>query len=250
VLINGITQTTQALFCYSYGGDLSEYQYILIDFVMFLPSAFFVTKSHASRHLVANPPTSRVFGPRTLSSMFGIVTIMILSLLLTHFVLHQLSWFTPSSQSSTTWYSIPEVTATWFVGSFTYPAAALACSIGGRWRRPFYNNIGLMVTVITSFIVINVLIWLFPAWDPAQTYEFLQLVYLPVEFRGILFGIGVATVVLQLIWEFIFVNKIGDMMGEKYGIGRGPVDDDNIPMVVGVADDSSEEDEHSNTIGH
>uniref|UniRef100_A0A6B2KX42 P-type ATPase A domain-containing protein n=1 Tax=Arcella intermedia TaxID=1963864 RepID=A0A6B2KX42_9EUKA len=246
-ILYGITQTSQAVFCYWYGADLSELLYIIIDFIFFFPCAFFVTKCASSDYLLANPPTASIFGPRTQASLLGIVCIMLLSLFVSHLLLLNQSWYEPTN-SPTTKYEVPEVTTTFLTGGFTYPAAAIACSFGGRWRRSVSENVGLMLASVTGIIILNAFLWLLPYWDPFGIYEKVKLVYLPTDFRAILFLVGLVMAIAILLWEFFIVHKIGDLMGEKYGFGRLPMDDEisspaPTPSTIGVADDSSEDEE-------
>eukprot|EP01125_Pyxidicula_operculata_P022675 TRINITY_DN9495_c0_g1_i1.p1 TRINITY_DN9495_c0_g1~~TRINITY_DN9495_c0_g1_i1.p1 ORF type:complete len:1230 (-),score=257.90 TRINITY_DN9495_c0_g1_i1:74-3253(-) len=209
-IVYGVTQTSQALFSYTYGTDLSEMEYISIDFGMFLPSSFFIVKSEATKRLQSSPPTMRVFGKHTLTAILGCIFFMLVYLQIGLSLLTYEPWYTMSTGELQ--FATAEVTTSWVIGAYSYFGVAIGSSFGSRWRKPFFYNVGLMVVVTWGMLYVNVLTWMFPEGDVGNIFGFLLMVHLPFEWRWKMAVLGWALFFTDLLWFKFVYEKLLDII--------------------------------------
>eukprot|EP01125_Pyxidicula_operculata_P009686 TRINITY_DN3175_c0_g1_i1.p1 TRINITY_DN3175_c0_g1~~TRINITY_DN3175_c0_g1_i1.p1 ORF type:complete len:1143 (+),score=187.69 TRINITY_DN3175_c0_g1_i1:48-3476(+) len=226
-VLYGIIQTTQALIAYTYGADLSQPMYIIIDFLIFAPCAFFIVKSRSSNTLIGDPPTMNVFGLRTLLSMFGSVILIVLSLELGIFSLSFIPGFEYTQREEEAKYTTPETTVVWMIGIFAYVGTAFAFSFGSRWRQSALRNYGLTAMVAVWLVLVNVLIWVDESWDVAGLFGLLELEYMPVQIQIDMMAIGWCLIILLLFYEKSIIIHIVDWVETVY-LKRKKVGDSEI----------------------
>jgi len=217
-----LLQTMQMVFAFSFHADFSQAMYVFEDFLVYIPMSFFMVKSRASKKLKGVPPTSRVFGPSTLGSLFGQLAITCLVSFGALVLLHRQSWYFPEQDpaiaASRKEAGIPraEVTTVFFVGSFLYITAGLAFTFGGRWREPFYLNFGLLGTCLITYTA--AILVLFVSYYSTRFATLFHFEHVPISWRGILFGISVSGSIIMVLWEkFVVLGELGDLIKQCLG---------------------------------
>jgi len=204
-LYYGLVQTLQMILAFSWNADFSQAMYVFEDFMVYVPLSFFVVKSNAAKKIKGVPPTSRVFGPATLGSLFGQLAITMITMLIAVTSLQKQEWYFPDQDPSITVSrasaNIPrsEVTTVFFVGMWMYITAGVSFTFGGQWRNPFYKNYGLMACCVISYILAILL--LFVSYESEVLSDLFHLSHVPLEWRATLFLLGISGSVCMMLYE-------------------------------------------------
>jgi len=206
---------------YIFSGDLSQGEYIVLDFLYFLPVSLFMIKSESVDVLSGNPPTSKIFGPTTIFSYLGHQIIAWTALGVALYLLVNQSWYTPTPRGEEAVFNISECTTMWMIGLFIYPACAISWSFGSHWRKPIFYNIGLMVVLVIEVVTLAFVMSAPTAWS--NWYRIMSIVYLDSDFKFILSIVGVVSFSIMILWEyFVIIGPVGNFLRKKTGRGRLP----------------------------
>jgi len=220
-LFMNVTQATLMFVAYHYGGDLSEMEYVFLDFGFFFPTAWMMVITKSAPYLKGNPPTSKIFGPTTLFSYFGLQILAWLAILTVMIFLNKQGWYIQNEIGVVAVYQIAESTTLWYIALFLYPAVSISLSFGNSWRQPIYTNKPYMVTLILELIYLVIVFSMPPGvfgW-----FSFMELVDVGSIFKGIIIVIGTSAFCLIIIWEkFIVTGPIASFFRKLTGRGRPP----------------------------
>jgi predicted P-type ATPase len=157
-------QTINAYFATTFNG----WAWIFIDGAMPVLLAFSLPLSKAAKKLSACRPTASLFGPRTLSTMCGILGWNIIFLTLTYYLLFQQDWFQCRQWDGTDVSGAGEIQdnyetiVSYVVGGYQLVSSALALGFGYTFRDSWYKNYWL-VGLVVIFSVIHFTITLYPS---------------------------------------------------------------------------------------
>jgi len=201
-------------------------QYILIDFVFFAPVMFFIVKSRAVRRLKGNPPASNVFGPTTLTSILGSISIVLTTWYLLFWGVEKQWWYKRhKGEGGATENPDPknlETTALYLVGCFLYVAAGTAVGWGGKWRHFIWRNIGL--SLIMAFLLIFNVVQLFlpPRMDSLDVISYwLEVVPTRFAWRLAMTVLGLLAASSMIFWELVVVSgPVATYIRRRTGTGR------------------------------
>jgi len=220
-VIFGVFQTTLMFSSYFYGADLSQGEYIVQDIFTYFASTMCIVYTLPSTRLRGNPPTGRIFGPKSLASMLGPLIISWVSLTVAIVYLKQEPWFSPHPIGFIAKYDLPETTTFWIVSLFFFPACYISMAFGGPWRQPLYKNWPLLIVIAISLLSIVLFVGQFNGLLPFLNV--MEVVTLPTQFRIKLAVIGVITFFAVIIWErFFVVGPVGNFLHKWTRKGRAP----------------------------
>uniref|UniRef100_A0A6B2KWY5 P-type ATPase A domain-containing protein n=1 Tax=Arcella intermedia TaxID=1963864 RepID=A0A6B2KWY5_9EUKA len=214
-----MSEVTAMFISFTYGADLSQLEYIVLDFLFFFPVVFFMVQSKAASTLVGNPPTSKIFGPTTISSLlFPLLVLWSLNVVMIK-LLQTRSWFVPNTVGTEADYQITETTCLFLLNTFVLSAASISWSFGSIYRKPNYSNIPLLVCWICEIIII-IIVFTIPFYFE-KFRNFMEMVIIPNDFLGIIALLGVLGFFLILSFEYVvIIGPVASFCRKKTGRGR------------------------------
>jgi predicted P-type ATPase len=159
-----ILQVTNAYFATTFNG----WAWIFVDGAIPVLIAFSLPLSKAANKLSACRPTASLFGPRTLSTMCGILGWNIIYLFLAYYLLFQQDWFQCRKWDGTDVSGQGEIQdnyetiVTYLVGGYQLVSTGLALCFGYTFRDSWYKNYWFVVLFV-FFSVIHFTITLRPS---------------------------------------------------------------------------------------
>jgi predicted P-type ATPase len=157
-------QTMNAYFVTTFNG----WAWIFLDGIWPISMAFTLPLAAAAKKLSSCRPTASLFGPRTLSSICGLLGWNLVYLILAIFLLFQQDWFQCREWAGTDASGAGEIqdnyeTATLFiVGGYQFVSTAMALSFGYTFRAPWYTNYWF-VGFFIAFTVMQFVMTLYPS---------------------------------------------------------------------------------------
>jgi len=211
VIVYGVIEACQTLVCFSFFSDMTNWQYISIDYLYYFPAAFFTVRSMARADLKHYPPTEKVFGFTSLTSVIGLWVIAGFTCIIPFLVVRNYyPDYVPGNGNDVNVYQqIPETATVYFIGSFLYPAIGIAMTFGSNWRQPFYYNIGNQVSAGVTFTALFFFLFFPPSWNYAfPVLDFMQFPVMTWPMRRMVVVAGLTGFCLLLLWEYITITII------------------------------------------
>jgi len=211
IVIYGVIETSQSMTAYYFNSDMANWQYILIDYLFFFPAAFFTVKSNARSSLRHISPTDKVFGWTTLSSIIGQCTIGALTVCVPFMIIPQIfPEYVKSDGYAVIDYSLlPETTMVWFIGAALYPAVGFTLTYGTKWRKPFYHNVGVIISGGITYLVLVFLLFYPTSWNfSLDLNTFMEIAVITWPMQLIILISALVGISLIMVYEYIVAQLI------------------------------------------
>jgi len=224
-----INQVAAAYFYVTFSG----WSWIFIDGIWVLSLALSLPLAKAAKKLSKECPTSSLLGTHTMSSVLGILIINALTLVVAMAILFKQDWFLCRKWGSTDVSNISvisdnyEAEVIFIVTGYQFISSACAYNFGFTHRSPWIRNY-IFVILVVGFTVVHFIATLHPSrlscffrvnctnknvvldefWELIPIVNPFNTTEMPTEFRWILFVIVVANLILNMSFEYFFVNGI------------------------------------------
>eukprot|EP01097_Dermamoeba_algensis_P006163 TRINITY_DN3878_c0_g1_i2.p1 TRINITY_DN3878_c0_g1~~TRINITY_DN3878_c0_g1_i2.p1 ORF type:complete len:959 (-),score=239.16 TRINITY_DN3878_c0_g1_i2:217-3093(-) len=205
MILYPVIQYVTALRLYHIGSKLGDIQYLYQDAALVLPLSITMLMTGASKRLHSQPPTSNLFAPTILASLFAEVCIQVLFLALINVILSKQDWFVPFDGKGEDEFAVKnyENTVSYWFSNFQYIIVAIAFSKGNNFRRAFFTNY-LYVIFLLIGIGLSIMLVFLPQSN--FTEDVMETIELPTSFKWhIMLWVGVNTLT-SLVMEFIVIE--------------------------------------------
>lgn len=196
-----LTEFITVLLLYVNKTNMTDSQFLYIDFVLITIVALALGNTAASEKLSARMPPSRLMSYSSVASVLGMLLIGVSSQVFIFFNVEAQSWYVPYVESE----YVPSMkgTALFSVTSLFYLSLAVVYSPGAPYRKPIYTN-----WLLCSTILIIGLITLVITIPSIQFLDnFMGFIELPsFKYRLFVFGVSVLTSIVLDLYERFFVQ--------------------------------------------
>jgi len=202
-----------------FGADLSQGEYIVQDIFTYFVSTMCIMYTRPSNILRGNPPTGKIFGPKTIASILGplVITWAAVGIMLN--LLLKEPWFVPHTIGTKAVYYLPETTSLWLLSLFILPGCYIGMTFGSTWRQPIYKNIPIIIVFVISLTITVLFVGQF--LDLAPLYNLMEIVDLQNRFFSKIAVIGALSFAAVVIWEAFFViGPVGKFLHHMTQRGR------------------------------
>ncbi|KAL7631895.1 UNVERIFIED_CONTAM: hypothetical protein RMT77_017795 [Armadillidium vulgare] len=220
-----IIQFVSILILYTACTNLSDPQFLYIDLFIVTLIAIFMGHTKPNYTLVPERPLSNLIGSVNMFSILSQIFFVIATQILAYYYLKIQPWYDkpndcsdPNSDNEVkTW----ETNVIFCVSSFQYLALAVIYSPGHPFRKSFFTNIWLTITLVVLFLTTSWLL-LYPFWFVGMIMQLLSFPSDPLYvFRGTLFLIAIlhfvagwsleyfvaGSTALKRVFQFIWCKK-------------------------------------------
>ncbi|XP_012941516.2 probable cation-transporting ATPase 13A3 [Aplysia californica] len=199
-----LTQFTSVLILYWIGANLTDYEFLYVDF--FLVTSFSVTFSRTGpyKDLVKDRPLVSLLSPGPIISIVIQTMLVIAAQIYVFFNVREQPWFEPFVENEDDDYQCHENAAVFLISAYQYCVLALTFSKGAPFRDRIYTNWWLL---INTFVAFGVCIWItmYPT-DPIA--ELLELKPFPsYSYRALYIGVAFIFFVASYISEKFVVDN-------------------------------------------
>uniref|UniRef100_A0A8R1DVA3 Cation-transporting ATPase n=1 Tax=Caenorhabditis japonica TaxID=281687 RepID=A0A8R1DVA3_CAEJA len=207
-----LNEFLSVMLLYWEGTNISDGQFLYIDFVLITIVALTLGNTAAAKNLRKIPPPPRLATLGFYFSVFGQLAINIVTQVAGFLLTRAQQWYIPNPEELDNHQTMIG-TAVFFTSCCMYLGYAFVYSKGHPFRRPVYTNWLMCITIFIIFLV-N-LFFIFT--NVPFFVDLMEFVHIPkLWFCFVLFAIGMVGVFISLLYEHYFVDKIVNVAFESY----------------------------------
>ncbi|GFO45210.1 cation-transporting ATPase, partial [Plakobranchus ocellatus] len=193
-----LTQFVSVLILYWIGANLTDAEFLYIDF--FLITSFSITFSHTGpyKDLVRERPLVSLLGASPILSIVTQMLIVIAVQTFMYFNVKEQPWFVPFQDNDEDDYMCYENSAVFFASSYQYIILAITFAKGAPFRSSLLSNYWLVLNIV---VAIGATIWLniYPTDGFAELMEIEQ--FPPMSYRVLFIGVAFINFLLSYMVE-------------------------------------------------
>ncbi|XP_074653844.1 polyamine-transporting ATPase 13A3-like isoform X2 [Tubulanus polymorphus] len=199
-------QFITVIILYHFMTNLGDFQFLYIDLVITTTVAILMGHTAAYDKLVPERPKGSLLSPIVLISILGHITLQAAVQYIALRLLQHQPWYirTPGNTQSEPVISW-EVSLLFSISAFQYLIMAFVFSQGPPYRKPIWNNMAFLITLIvltgtTAYLMV------YPAKPIAQFFKLIFVSDDYLNFKLSLLGFPIINLLLALIFEDYVVN--------------------------------------------
>ncbi|XP_041377878.1 probable cation-transporting ATPase 13A3 [Gigantopelta aegis] len=200
-------QFASVLILYTFGANLSDFEFLYIDLIITLSIAVLMGYTKAYDQLVGKKPPGSLVKVSNLVSIVMQVVLVFIFQVTAYLFLRSQSWYVEAPANKdlnnvNSW----ESTVIFLVSSYMYVAVAFCFSKGPPFRKPIWTNYPFLIDILILFGFSTFLL-MYPVQAVEDFFEMKPLHEKPMTFRLYLFGLAVGFAVVSNILEVIIVES-------------------------------------------
>ncbi|CAI2356256.1 unnamed protein product [Caenorhabditis sp. 36 PRJEB53466] len=207
-----LNEFLSVMLLYWEGTNISDGQFLYIDFVLITLVALTLGYTAAATKLSAKPPPDRLANSAFYFGVFGQLIINIITQVAGFLLIRAQPWYVPNKESLDD-HTTMIGTAVFMVSCNMYLGYAFVYSKGHPYRRLVFTN----WLLCTSVLVIGIINMIFIFTNIPFFENMMQFVDIPkMVFRLILVMISFAGIFLSIVYEQVFIERYISIHMERY----------------------------------
>jgi cation-transporting ATPase 13A2 len=192
--------------CYYINSNLSDKAWMTIDIGIILPTAIFMSRTHASRSLgKIKPPSSLISRTVFLSIAYHLGTAFLIQIIVFLDIRRQRFYrFLATNEESFINQLSMEPTILWTVMSYQVMGILLAYSISKPFKKPLLTNFIFVICLVILMAWVTYVSIIPDSWHMQQ----LKLVEIPITYRVRIFGICMLYIISSYLFEWGIISGI------------------------------------------
>ncbi|PWN25160.1 hypothetical protein BDZ90DRAFT_281756 [Jaminaea rosea] len=201
-----LIQFTSITILYSWASSLGDFQFLLIDLALIVPTAIAMARTLPYPELAVKRPTSNLVSKKVLTSMLAQVLICSGAQGFAYWYTTIQPWYTDPTVDPDELNVVNPINTTLFLVSiFQYILVAAVFSVGPPYRKPMYTNAWLMLCLVVLGAACTYFLF-----APVNSFAFdvLGLVEMPHSFHWALAAVVATNVVVSFVVEAYCIKPI------------------------------------------